>query len=216
MAETSRVIVTEDAIAKAAVVLADAASAIARARVAIPGGSAMAAVGPAKQRMGAAWQDVRLTWVDERCVDFADADSNRGAASRAGILMAAPALQLPLYIDRETPEQALARVTAAFERDFEGALDVVLLGIGADGHVASLFPGRGWNDGVVTYITDSPKPPPCRLTLTRPVLATATTTIVLATGEAKRDVLHRLVSGDATLPAYGLPGLVVVTDQDIA
>jgi 6-phosphogluconolactonase len=70
-------------------------------------------------------------------------------------------------------------------------LDVVLLGTGADGHVCSLFPShraldaRDW----VTSVDDAPKPPPRRITLTRPTLALARAVILAAFEESKADVI---------------------------
>ncbi len=184
-------------------------------RLAIPGGSALAALHGTRARLGAAWRRVRLTWVDERCVPFASPESNRGSAYRAGILDAAqpPEAELPLHLDGESGAQAVARVEAALVARFENALDVVLLGLGEDGHVASLFPGAPAPAGArVAYLGASPKPPPRRVTLTRSILETVRASVVVATGEAKRDALERLLAGDPTLPAHGLPGLVLVTD----
>lgn len=183
-------------------------------RLAIPGGSAVAALGPVRERLGRAWKRVRLTWVDERCVPLADAESNRGFAYRAGVLDAddPPVLELPLFRDGETGAQAVARVESALDREFDGALDVLLLGMGEDGHVASLFPGRQPEGRRAVYVTASPKPPPERITLTRSFLGTARETVLLATGESKRNALSRLLSGDTGLPAHGLPRLTVVTD----
>ena len=101
---------------------------------------------------------------------------------------------------------------SALDRDFDGALDVVLLGLGEDGHVASIFPGQASSAGRVAFVPASPKPPPERITLTRAFLATARETVLLATGEAKREALSRLLAGDPALPAHGLPGLTIVTD----
>ena len=184
-----------------------------RPRLAIPGGSAVAALGPTRTKLGQAWAQVRLTWVDERCVPLADAESNRGSAYRAGALDAdtPPALELPLFRDGETGAQAVARVESALDRGFDGALDVLLLGMGEDGHVASLFPGHRQGGARVAHITASPKPPPERITLTRSFLQTAGETVLLAAGESKRAALSRLLRGDP-LPAHGLAGLTVVTD----
>lgn len=195
-------------------------------RLAIPGGSALEAVRRAQLRIGRDWRRVRLTWVDERCVPFEDADSNRGAAARRGLLTTANGVDggsgaahlLPLYEDGETPAQAVERVGIAWKDQFGERLDVVCLGMGPDGHVASLFPGspslraEGW----VAHVVDSPKPPPSRITLTRAALATAGRTVLVATGEAKREALARLLSGDPALPAQGLRGMVVVTDLELA
>ena len=215
MAEAIRLVHRGDPAGAAAELLAQA---LARApdgpRLAIPGGSALAALGPARAALGPAWEEVRLTWADERCVPVDHAESNRGAAYRTGALAAAapPALELPLFRDGETGAEAVARVEAALDRDFDGALDVLLLGMGEDGHVASLFPGRPPERARVAHVTASPKPPPERITLTRALLGTARETVLLVSGESKRAALARLLAGDASLPAHGLAGLVVVTD----
>jgi glucose-6-phosphate 1-dehydrogenase len=188
--------------------------------LAIPGGSAIAAVAAARQSLGPeSWRRVHVTWVDERCVPGDDADSNQGAAHRNGALSKdAPAgMELLLYETGETPEQAIERVKRALVRDFDASIDVVLLGIGEDGHVASLFPGTGMDtNDLVAHVPDSPKPPASRITLTRRLLDTARHTVLLATGESKRNALERLLDDDAALPAHGLPSLVVVSDLLLA
>ncbi|MDJ0865251.1 MAG: 6-phosphogluconolactonase [Myxococcota bacterium] len=217
MAELATLVRSDAPVFAAAELLAKALErAPARPRLAIPGGSAVAALGPARARLGDAWGAVRLTWVDERCVPAAHAESNRGAAYRTGVLDAAapPSLELPRVCDGETGAEAVARVERALDRDLGGALDVVLLGMGEDGHVASLFPGQSVDRGRVAHVTASPKPPPERITLTRAFLGTARETVLLATGESKRAALARLLAGDASLPAHGLAGLVVVTDLE--
>jgi len=193
-------------------------------RLAIPGGSALAAARAARAGLGPDWSRVALTWVDERCVPRAAEHSNRGAAGRAGLLdsgedpraVPAPARVLPLFEDGETPAQAVARVESRLGAELGGQLDVLLLGMGADGHVASLFPDRPSPAGRwVAHVPDSPKPPADRITLTRSLLATARHAVLLATGEAKRAALERLVAGDPALPAHGLSGLIVVTDLEL-
>jgi 6-phosphogluconolactonase len=193
------------------------------ARLAIPGGSALAALSFAREQLGESWQRVALTWVDERCVPEADPESNRGTARRRGLLFdPAPARCLALYEDDETPAQAVVRASAAIRGEFDGALDVLLLGLGEDGHIASLFPGSGLSpsdaalgDAPVAHVADSPKPPADRITLTRPLLGTAGASILLATGELKRAALCRLLAGDEALPAHGLSRLQIFTDLTI-
>ena len=222
MVEAPRLVCAGDPIEATGALLADAVEAVDRvrgaARLAIPGGSALAALGAARRRLGDAWSRVLLTWVDERCVPLVHEDSNRGTAYRAGFLGAqrVPARELPLFLDGERGEDAVSRVESGLAEIFDGAVDVLLLGMGEDGHVASLFPGWSAPPGArVAFVASSPKPPSQRVTLTRPMLVTARCAILVAAGETKRVALKRLLAGDPTLPAQGIPGLTVVTDLDL-
>lgn len=71
--------------------------------------------------------------------------------------------------------------------------DLILLGMGSDGHVASLFPNHSVLDVKnqwVSFITDSPKPPPERITFTLPVINSASNVVVVVTGESKAEAVH--------------------------
>lgn len=187
-------------------------------RLAIPGGSAMATVQAVRRQLAPnVWKSLRLTWVDERLVPQASIASNRGEAYRLGVLAheQRPGLEVPLVADGETAAQAVARAEAALTRDFDGAIDVALLGLGEDGHVASLFPAhQPWSQlGLVTAVNDAPKPPAERLTLTLRVLARAGVfRLIVAGGAGKRGALQRLLDGDTTIPAAHLGDVTVVTD----
>ncbi|MGA2081611.1 MAG: 6-phosphogluconolactonase [Holophaga sp.] len=192
-----------------------------RARLAVAGGSAQEVLGLLRRALPPrTWGGILLTWVDERCVPFADPRSNRGDAYRQGHLdvQDPPALELPLYLDAEDPARACARTSAALREQFQDRLDVLLLGLGEDGHIASLFPGRPFQDpggALVLPVLDSPKPPPRRITLALPLLATAPVAVLVAAGAAKRTALERLARGDPALPASALGDLDVFTDQDV-
>ncbi|MCB9631890.1 MAG: 6-phosphogluconolactonase [Sandaracinus sp.] len=182
-------------------------------RLAIAGGSAARVL--ADEGLAPLWPSLTLTWVDERAVPEASSDSNRGEASRVAPVVDA-GFRLPLVLDDELEdlERAVDRVERGLDAHFDGGLDVTMLGLGEDGHVASLFPGHAWTLGNARVMTidDSPKPPSRRLTLTRPFLSTARTHVVFAVGAGKAEAIARLVAGDPSLPASGLEGLVIVTD----
>lgn len=206
----------EDAARVVAFWLSELVASTGTARLGIPGGSALTALSRVKALVtNDVWKAVKLTWVDERVVPVASADSNRGAAERSGVLEGLGHV-LPLVLDDEDGAKACARFSAAFTNSFGGALDVALLGMGEDGHVASLFPGHRLLDatGVVAHLDDSPKPPPARVTMTLSVLQRPETKrLVLAAGAGKRDALKKLLSKDQALPATLLGELTLVTDQ---
>ncbi|MEZ6243310.1 MAG: 6-phosphogluconolactonase [Phycisphaerales bacterium] len=196
--------------------MADARAAVeARGRftVAIPGGSSprttFQVLSQPAQRGQFPWAQTHLLWVDERAVPVEHPDSNFGAFSRDFL----PVLPLaPPHVHRMLGElgphegasayrDTLSDVIAS-EGGEPGALDAVLLGMGEDGHVASLFPGSAalTSRDTVIGIVDSPKPPPERITLTLPVLRAARRLVILALGSSKADAAARALRGEA-LPA---------------
>jgi len=95
--------------------------------------------------------------------------------------------------------QELTRVLGAPAR-----MDFVLLGVGQDGHVASLFPGHAAlsDAGLVVAVADAPRPPSGRLTLTLPVLAQAARVVVMAFGQSKAAVIQEAIEHErSSLPA---------------
>jgi 6-phosphogluconolactonase len=201
--------------------LRSAIEATGHARLAIAGGSATGPLASIRRSLGEAWELTWLTWVDERCVDRDSPDSNRGTVYRQGGLDDddPPGLELPLWLDGEAPDEATARIESSLRDDFGGALDVALLGMGPDGHIASVFPGHpvllNSGDGPVAHVLDSPKPPAERMTLTLPFLKKTSHSILIAMGESKRDALVRLIEGDSQLPASSLPNLTILTNINL-
>jgi 6-phosphogluconolactonase len=136
------------------------------------------------------WSRVQIWFGDERCVAPDHADSNY-AMARAALLEPAkvPAANVHRMKGELADFDAAAR---AYERELPQRLDLLLLGIGPDGHTASLFPGAGAlreRERRVVAVT-GPKPPPNRLTITPPAVAAAARVVVLATGAEKRGAVH--------------------------
>ncbi|MAY73615.1 MAG: 6-phosphogluconolactonase [Phycisphaerae bacterium] len=200
----------------AACLLVDAARAAVAERgrftLAIPGGSSPKAVfrslAEPERRDDFPWSATDIFWVDERAVAADHADSNSGAFLRDAL----PLLPIdPERLHRMQGEFGPDRGAAAYAETLanvlnadgeDAVLDAVLLGIGEDGHVASLFPGADALEasGAVIGVTDSPKPPPERITLTLGVLRRARLMIVLAIGSGKADAVARAMRGEP-LPA---------------
>ena len=175
-----------------------------RFAMAIPGGSIV----PALKAVPLDWDHTHLFWVDERAVPPSSPDSNFGLAEKVWL---GPAGANPSGIHRMPADnQDLNAAATAYSEEITRLLgqtpsfDLVLLGVGPDGHVASLFPGHAAlseSRELVLPIVDSPKPPPRRLTLTMPILTSAHRLIVMALGESKAGVLHEaLTRDDSQLP----------------
>lgn len=96
-----------------------------------------------------------------------------------------------------------SRVVSVSEVSDCPKFDLILLGMGPDGHIASLFPNHTALDEKnewVTFLTDSPKPPPERITFTLPVINSASNVAVVVTGSSKADAVHLAV--DEVGPDY--------------
>ena len=179
-----------------------------RCAVALPGGSVAAIFFPELARAQCDWTRTVFFQGDERAVPPDDPESNYRVA-RA--LWFEPARVPAPNVHRMRAEDADAEGAArAYEDDLVGVLgspprlDLVLLGVGPDGHVCSLFPGHpllGERRRRVAATFDAPKPPPRRLTLTLPVLWEAELLVVAALGEPKAAVLGEALDD----PASALP-----------
>lgn len=133
------------------------------------------------------WSGVHLWYGDERCVPFDDPDSNHGQVTDR--LRAPGAVWHPMPATMGPAEGAVE-----YGRELgRTVLDLCHLGLGPDGHTASLFPGSPQllAHTVAVPVTDSPKPPPQRITLSLPKINQSRQMVLLVTGEGKFDALGR-------------------------
>jgi 6-phosphogluconolactonase len=202
------------AVAEALLDLLDqAAAARGRATLAVPGGRSPGAVVTALASILTPFvrDRLHLLWLDERAVPLGHPERNDAAilaAWRQGGALPAAVHPMPAEAaDLDAAAGAYAATLAAATGG--GPLDACLIGIGEDGHFASLFPGHpGLRElDPVFAVRDSPKPPSVRLSLSLPVIVAARTRLVLALGAAKRAVAQRAWTGppDPQLPASLLP-----------
>lgn len=166
--------------------------------LAVSGGKTSIALFQALAKLPAPWAEVRLYFVDERCVGPDHPDSNfRLAREHLIEPLGLPAERVfRMEGEREDREQA-ARDYAA---KLPAVLDVCVIGLGEDGHTASLFPGHPLLAAEaalrVATLADSPKPPPRRLTLTLPTLHAARALFGVAAGAGKRAAVRQLIAGE--------------------
>lgn len=166
-----------------------------RATMALPGGRTPSPFLTALGRRAVDWGRVTATLVDDRWLPPASPESN-AATLRATLLAAAPAIRfIPLYTGAATPEEGEAACAEAL-RAFDGPFDLMMTGMGEDGHVASLFPdapglAAAWEGPAPSRAMRSPTAPHPRMTLTLPRLLDSRRIVVLITGGGKRAVLEQ-------------------------
>jgi 6-phosphogluconolactonase len=134
-----------------------------------------------------------------------DPESNHGQAAERLVAPGASWHRMPGELG---PDQGAAQYGAELDGTI---LDLCLLGMGADGHTASLFPdhkllGAG---GIAIGVHDSPKPPPERITLTLDKINESHAVLLMVTGEEKRDALARVLEG----PDRGTPASLIDRDR---
>ena len=176
------------------------------------------------------WEKTHLFWVDDRCVPLSDKASNYGAALKDFLE------KTPMPPDRIHPmPTAISPSEGAdrYQKDLKTffhpggkgfpVFDLVFLGIGTDGHTASLFPGHKALDEKEKWAiaVKGGKPNVNRLTLTFPVLNSAKKIVFLVSGKGKAEILGRLLGGKGTsLPAQRIKPaegkLIWLVDRDAA
>jgi 6-phosphogluconolactonase len=205
-------------------IMADAIERRGIARVALSGGTTCRLVYPLllkpARRDAIDWSAVELFWVDERAVPPDHPDSNFGVAYTM-LISQLPELR-PDRIHRmpaEAPDidaaaivyEAELRLAFGARGDAPPEFDLVWLGMGADGHTASLFPGSDALDERERWVVGvwAPSLEAWRMTLTYPVIDAARDTIFVVSGADKADALSRVRSGDLDLPAARVTGRAV-------
>ena len=168
------------------------------------------------------WELIEIWWGDERYLPAGDPERNETAA-RAALLDSVPIPPQNVHAiagpdaaaDAESSAAAYAEELERYRRPQDHAqvpsFEVMLLGIGPDGHVASLFPEHPAlrDDRVVTAVHGSPKPPSTRITMTLPTISAAREVWVLASGTEKAAAIRLALepaAGVLQVPAAGVRG----------
>jgi 6-phosphogluconolactonase len=210
---------------------ADALAADGGAHLVLTGGGigtkVLAAVAASPARDAVDWRSVDFWWGDERFAPEGDPDRNETGA-RAALFDHIPVDQARVHTmngpdgpDGDNVDAAAARYAAALadvaaaDPDAPSgvavpAFDVLMLGIGPEGHVASIFPESpaAYAQGTVVAVRNSPKPPPTRISLTFPAIRAAREVWILASGAEKAEAVAGALADEPEdkLPAAGAQG----------
>lgn len=158
------------------------------------------------------WSAIDVYWGDERFVPAGDPERNDDQA-RAALLNHVPVKPEQVHSvstsDGQYPDPVAA--AAAYARLLPDAFDLHLLGMGGEGHINSLFPHSDAvrePEATVVAVTNSPKPPPVRVTLTLPAIRRARHVCLVVSGAAKADAVAAALAGASPeyIPAAGAVG----------
>ncbi|MEQ6899582.1 6-phosphogluconolactonase [Nocardioides sp. YIM 152588] len=168
---------------------------------------------------GVDWGAVHFWFGDERFVPADSPDRNAGQARAAFLdeVGATRVHEVPASDQVADAEAAAVAYGDELRAEGGGAFDVLMLGVGPDGHIASLFPGHPGldaKDAIAVAVHDSPKPPPDRVTLTFEALAHARSVWFLVSGAGKADAVSRALAAEGSrdgtsvtdTPARGVVG----------
>ncbi|HKI60130.1 MAG TPA: 6-phosphogluconolactonase [Mariprofundaceae bacterium] len=159
------------------------------------------------------WQRLHIWFGDERCLPSGDEERNDTMA-RTALLDHVPIPKEQIHTI--AAELGATAAASAYCEDLRLAppLDLILLGLGEDGHTASIFPGHGpFPAGVeAVAIFDAPKPPPERVSLSPAYIRQASERIVLASGSSKQDALKQIQAGKP-LPAAKIGEAIWLVDE---
>ena len=155
--------------------------------LAIPGGRSVKEIFKLFRTADLPWHKIHIFWVDDRMVDHASPDSNYKLAKESFLD--------ELILFERLPQDNIHPFNLdieSYNEEYTG-VDIIILGVGEDGHVGALYPNHYSimnNEEAFFTMTDSPKPPPERMTSSRTMLEKAHTAIALFLGEAKQQALN--------------------------
>jgi 6-phosphogluconolactonase len=149
------------------------------------------------------WSKWHIYYGDERCLPSDHPDRNSMMAAKAWLAQVPiPAAQIFTIPAEHGPEAGALQYRQAVAEALP--FDLVLLGMGEDGHTASLFPGHVHNEDELTHpVHDSPKPPPERVSLSAKALSDTRRLIFLVTGKSKQEPVRQWQAG-ADLPVAAI------------
>ena len=194
--------------------LREAVDARGRGSFVATGGTTPAPLYRELSRLEAPWRDITVTLSDERWVPTSDPASNEALVRRTLLTGAAHAAVLaPFKTSAESPSDAVTDVDLAL-RAMPRPFDVTLLGLGADGHIASLFPGASGYDVAMANTESDPLVhaihapqafgAPHRMTLTLAALLASRLLVLMFSGAAKHDVYQAACAGVSGTPIHDL------------
>ena len=147
-----------------------------------------------------AYQGLHIWWSDERFVERSSTEQNSSPALNSVTNKNVTIHMLRASDEVENIDIAVEDYLAQLGENF---MDLTILGLGPDGHIASLFPGAAHIDRLekVIAITDSPKPPSVRATFTLSMINASTLVWIIAAGASKADPVTKIIEGDLSIPA---------------
>ncbi len=151
------------------------------------------------------YEGLHIWWSDERFV--AAGSEERNAKPFHGNLLNSNVVVHEVLASDETADANSALLD--YEKSLaDVTLDLVILGVGPDGHVASLFPNAVNVDDLrkVIMITDSPKPPPVRISFTMKMINSSSRVWLVANGESKAEAVTKIIEADLSIPASHVRG----------
>lgn len=193
-----------------------------QAVIAMPGGKTPLAIYEKLSQAKLDWKRVTILPTDDRLVPMGDALSNITAIAK--IFLPKGVRVLPITSEAAADYKAAGRAADARLQDVHWPLDLCLLGMGTDGHTASIFPGPDFDEAVagpkerraVGVMPDPlpPEAPVARVTLTRSAIASARALMIAITGQAKRDVLERAIK-DGPMSPYPIGRVLAEVDLPV-